>query len=69
MSRKARVGGPLCSNEGAYSLNTWWSMSLEALGQIIVDAGFSDVRLDNTYALGGTNQGRHAPHAVSVATP
>jgi tRNA (mo5U34)-methyltransferase len=61
--------GPLFSYQGAYTLNTWWSMSLEALGQIIVDAGFSDVRLQNTYELGRTNQGGFAPHAVWVATP
>ncbi|MGH7690706.1 MAG: hypothetical protein ACREN3_13950, partial [Gemmatimonadaceae bacterium] len=47
----------------------WWRFSLTALRQIIVDAGFRDVRLERTFQLHMRDDRRPLHHAVFRAYP
>ncbi|MDQ6910196.1 MAG: class I SAM-dependent methyltransferase [Actinomycetota bacterium] len=42
---------------GGWSAVTWWRPSLETLAQMIIDSGFSEVKVNRIYRLGS----RHAP--------
>ena len=54
---------------GGYDETTWWIPSLDASAQLILDAGFSDVRLHNTYRLHPTGGGVGDWRAVFFASP
>ena len=47
----------------------WWSYSLGALRNIIVDAGFSDVKLFSRFRVGKRGEKPWNWHAAFVAKP
>jgi hypothetical protein len=60
----------LTEYEGGWVGAIWWNPSLNTFAQMIVDAGFSDVRVHKTYRLNPTTA--EAPgrwRAVIIATP
>ena len=52
---------------GAWADVAWWLPSLEALGQMIIDAGFASVQLRLVYALAGKSEERGHWRASLVA--
>lgn len=60
---------PLVAYLGGWWAATWWAPSLDALGQMIVDAGFSHVHLHQTYNLAAADEQSGLWRAVLIATP
>jgi tRNA (mo5U34)-methyltransferase len=47
-----RLPGKLMAYESGLNHNTWWDMSFGALEQMVVDAGFAEVKLHDRFELG-----------------
>ena len=41
---------------GGWTDVTWWVPSLDALAQMVIDAGFSSVKVNTVYQLAKTNE-------------
>jgi tRNA (mo5U34)-methyltransferase len=54
---------------GGWSAVTWWVPSVDTLAQMVIDAGFSDVKVHLIYSLAQTNKRTGPWHAVLKATP
>ena len=65
------VPGRLIGYEGGWNGLEWWRPSLDALAQMVVDAGFADVTVSGTYQLATTLPGHGAgwDRAIIHATP
>ncbi|HXA41980.1 MAG TPA: methyltransferase domain-containing protein [Candidatus Solibacter sp.] len=62
-------GRQLVEYRGGWEIVTWYLPSLSALGQMVLDAGFADVRVQYAYQLARTVPGHGYHHAVLAATP
>ncbi|MDQ6946152.1 MAG: hypothetical protein M3256_07725 [Actinomycetota bacterium] len=50
---------------GGWSAVTWWTPSVDTLAQMVLDAGFADLRVHAMYRL-GTSDGPKGPWRISI---
>ncbi|HEX8770333.1 MAG TPA: methyltransferase domain-containing protein [Acidimicrobiales bacterium] len=63
------LGPGLTTYHGGWSSLVWWMPSLDTLGQMIRDVGFSDVSVQAFYSLGSANAINTVWRASLLATP
>jgi tRNA (mo5U34)-methyltransferase len=63
------LAGHVTCYQGGWNSVTWWLPSVDTLAQMVIDAGFSDVRLHATYRLALTDQRAGSWHAILKAIP
>ncbi len=59
----------IVSYQGGWTNVVWWLPSLNALAQMIIDAGFSGVEVKQTFYYGGPNEDAGLWRATMIATP
>ena len=64
-----KLPGTLMSYESGINHNTWWDMGFGALQQMVIDAGFNDVRLHDRFEMGYRGEAPTLWKASFVARP